>query len=312
MRLHHLAIALAVLAATPAHAICTDITDVTVIAIPNSGSGSGRVEYNPFTPVNTALTIHATYDANCDAAHAAQIIFPVTGGEITNFPVLEVQSGVTTVYRTNASYNDGGGQSVSFPIVSPGANDGAANLTALPVAQSALEIAFSPTGSQHIDVDVLFEVDGGLEIRRSVEIPVETVLRRTVALTDSFTMGDFGTIDGTNQTIDRKLFLWSNDGFKITASSLNGGIMLRDGGASGSVEINSIPYTLVVATGSSVLLRLDESATANVVVETGPLDPTIVDGNQYDIVVDIAADDGTGKRAGFYEDTVTLTIASPI
>lgn len=317
---HALAAAFLTCIAAPAHAVCSDVTAVEVTVTSSGGTSRDRVQYDPFDPRGSDVFIAATYDGPCDGAHGARIHFPATGGTIADFPEMELRSEAGVVYRTTADYTETAMRSAPFPVVGAGEQTGTATLAASLVAQGTTETAFGPTGNGTLDIDAVFEVDGGAVVRKSLRIPVETVLRRTIALTDNFAMGattgaaDFGKVTASAAVISKNFWLWSNANFRITAVSPTGGVMIREGAEADPSDINTIPYTLAIAdpVGGGQLLVLDGTALPGIARETPEIASTSVDGDVYDIRVDIAAGDGGGKRAGRYEDTVTLTVLPPL
>jgi hypothetical protein len=184
------------------------------------------------------------------------------------------------------------------------------NLTFEPTPQSSSDLALSGlTGEVELPLSISADNCSSPTATQTIKIPVQIPTERNIALSNNFSNTDstsnwaVGNVTSALTTQNQMLYLWSNAFYKITASSLNGGVMKRTNGSTNA--INELPYTLKFGDSSSPILTLDEAASPNTPVFSAQQGQTAVGGKS--INVQLTTQD-TGKRAGTYTDTVTVKI----
>lgn len=275
----------------------------------NVSLSASAVEFNPFNPVATELTLEVAHDGEDHTDVTVSFDHPLIGAPsstlgtyrhyIIEYDGTEVfdSDDNTTTFSTIASDDlTGGGSRSSYTLyVTPDSQPG--NETALAaLASGSVTLPVKVEG-----VDSSSTVCSGTE---NVTMNVSVPARRAVALSNSFSSGDTsasldaGTLGSTSVTQTSTLYMWSNTKYTISAESDNNGVMVRSGGSADAV--NKLPYTLTF--GTTTPFTLGEGDTT---VTSSEEEPTIVNGKQINISF---TTEDTGKRAGTYSDTVTVRI----
>lgn len=215
--------------------------------------------------------------------------------------------------------------STTFADVVTGANwiSGGTNtysLSVKPDSQSQNDTALSPLSQNTLTLPVIIEGTDGTtacagvhNVTMAIHIPAKTTV--------SFSDANFSNVDGSldagtvgrdaSVTKTSTLYIWSNATYRIKAVSENGGVMIREQGSGAAVnnsEINKLPYKLNFNTSPSFFIGRDDitAATSPIAAhESVDESATLVKGGK--ISIDFTTQD-TGKRAGDYTDTVTISI----
>lgn len=301
---------LSVMSASSWAACTVDSSNVSLTATgPNSETS---VVYNPFNVQNSSVRLEITTTSTCDTALSGQFLAgDAASTEPAGYPRFVLSDGGTTVYDSDTANTYNAFSENSFPLAQ---TTFTYDFSAAPTGQANGETALGEL-SNTANIVLQLTADGvtqDITLPLSVSIP----LVNEVALTDSFTAGDtgqdvaFGNLNGSEVSIDdKKLYLWSNSKYLVEVTSTNKGVMLRDGGATGDAALNKLPYELTLTKSGTDILVFNQSSPATGET-TADQDPSTVDGDVIDIDVTIAAGASTTRRAGDYEDAVTLKITS--
>lgn len=269
------------------------------------------VEFNPFNPVSTTLTLQVTHNGEDHTGITVSFDHPLTGSPSSSLGayrpyIIENTSG-TEVFDSNDNVTVFQDIDVARDLLSA-VGTLSYGLEVTPDSQLGTDTALSALPSGSVTLRVKIEgtdnssaaCSGTEDVSMNVSVPTE----REVALSNDFSAGstseglNAGTLGATAVTQNSTLYIWSNAKYKISAESDNSGVMVRSGGSTDAV--NKLPYSLTF--GTTTPFTLDEGDTT---VTSEEEDATVVNGRQINIGF---TTQDTGKRAGTYSDTVTVRI----
>jgi len=289
------------------------------------------VEFDPFSPEATQLSLMITPNqahTNVSVKFASSIKSAVFTDNTSDTPLLGASTltgypdyliGNTTFTRTYFDSNTTTFADVATNVNWPNTNPYSYPISVKPDSQSQSDTALSALEST-LTLPVIIEGTNGTtpcmgthNVTMAINIPTRTA----VSFSEANLSNDGGSLDA--KTVGRDaavsetstLYVWSNATYKIKAVSDNGGVMVREQGSGGvnDNEINKLPYKLSFRSASNFFLGKNNitATTGSPVASVLSADEgaTLVKGGRIGITFTTI---DTGKRAGSYTDTVTISI----
>lgn len=277
------------------------------------GLVGGDVEFNPFQPDETQLTLQVSHNGENHTNLTVKFDSPVAASTLNTYrPYVIENASNTTIFDSNDT-------ATAFPFIdvaralTTGRQDYFIDVIPDIQAGNSTALGTLPSGSVTLPVTIDANDSGGVacskteQLTMNVSVPEE----RVIAVSNSFSAANtplaLNSVE-VNNTLEAKsstLYLWSNAKYHIQATSTNGGVMVRSGvGVDTTKAVNKLPYTLQFGTSTQFTLSSGDTTVASV-----EEDATVVNGKQ--IAITFTPQD-TGQRAGTYTDTVKVKITPPL
>lgn len=279
----------------------------------------GPVVFNPFDPVSTPLNLEISYSTERHTNISVKFGTPyiqdgTPASSLSVFPHYIIENSANTeVFDSNDNVSTF--PSLDTPKSLPTGGSLNYSLQVTPDSQTpTTDIAWPPLSSGSVTLPVVIsgtgDTSGVCSGTHDISMNVKVEEKRAVALSNDFSTGsiseslDAGPVGTTPVTKNSTLYLWSNTKYKISAVSTNNGVMVRTTGSTNAV--NKLPYLLTFSTSTPFSIGGPEGAPVASATSNGDDTATPVQGKQIDIAFKTQ---DTGKRAGTYSDTVTITIS---